>query len=235
MNLHQSRLFSAAYFNSSNRRRPPSFPKVRPHAPDTIQTPPRDKLPLIGRIKQMLWAIGHRLAERDAKFAMKAGMAVAMLASPAFIGPTRPIFVEYWGEWALISVGLRLPSNSKLAVVDLNQCFVVLSPTIGAVSLLILLGEVPNNMSVIDKLSESSADPVYTVSVQVSCPNRIYIYIFIHSAQIGCRSRGWRVQSLPRSTSDFVYLWIPLFSPLFLPRVGSSPIYYGFPLHSPRL
>ena len=141
MTLDRTRSFSAAYFKSNSRRRLPSFPKVRPHAPDTIQTPPRDKLPLIGRIKQMVWAFGNRLTERDTKFAIKAGMAVAMLASPAFIDATRPIFVKYWGEWALISVRLRPPSDSKLEFVDLNQCFVVLSPTIGAVSILILLGE----------------------------------------------------------------------------------------------
>ena len=39
------------------------------------------------------------------KFAVKAGMATAMLAAPAFFDATRPVFVEYRGEWALISVG----------------------------------------------------------------------------------------------------------------------------------
>jgi hypothetical protein len=31
-------------------------------------------------------------------------MATAALAAPAFINATRPIFTEYRGEWALISV-----------------------------------------------------------------------------------------------------------------------------------
>lgn len=82
-----------------------SFPKVRPHAPNTIQTPSRDKLSLVGRIKQTLWEVGKRLTERDTKYAFKVGMAIAMLASPAFFDATRPIFVENWGDWALVSVG----------------------------------------------------------------------------------------------------------------------------------
>ena len=33
----------------------------------------------------------------------------AILAAPAFFEATRPMFVEYRGEWALISVRLHLP------------------------------------------------------------------------------------------------------------------------------
>lgn len=97
--------FVAAYITPDHRRPVASFPKVRPHAPNTIQTPPRNKLPLVGRIKQTLWEVGKRLSERDTKYAFKVGMAIAMLASPAFFDATRPIFVENWGDWALVSVG----------------------------------------------------------------------------------------------------------------------------------
>jgi hypothetical protein len=31
-------------------------------------------------------------------------MATALLAAPAFFDQTRPIFVDLWGDWALISV-----------------------------------------------------------------------------------------------------------------------------------
>ena len=59
----------------------------------------------------MLWVAGRRLTERDSKFAVKAGMATSLLALPAFLESTRPTFVEYWGDWALISVSLFfLPS-----------------------------------------------------------------------------------------------------------------------------
>ncbi|KAI0745606.1 Fusaric acid resistance protein-like-domain-containing protein [Earliella scabrosa] len=104
----------SAYFTQHRPHKAVSFPKVTPHAPNTIQTPARENLTFIGRVKQSLWAFGARMKQQDMKYAIKAGMATAMLASPAFLDSTRPIFVEYKGEWALISF------------------FVVISPTIGA-------------------------------------------------------------------------------------------------------
>jgi hypothetical protein len=50
-----------------------------------------------------VWTIGTRLTERDTKYAVKAGMATAILAAPAFFDATRPLFIELWGDWALIS------------------------------------------------------------------------------------------------------------------------------------
>jgi len=81
-----------------------SFPKVRPHAPDTVQTPSRVGLSLWRRFQLSLWTFGGRLQDHDVKYAVKTGMATAMLAAPAFIEATRPTFMEYRGEWALISV-----------------------------------------------------------------------------------------------------------------------------------
>ena len=92
----------------SHRRAHPFFPKIRPHAPDTLQTPPHHQLSWVGKFKRMLWVAGRRLKERDGKFAIKAGMATSLLALPAFLESTRPIFVEYYGDWALISVSLFL-------------------------------------------------------------------------------------------------------------------------------
>jgi hypothetical protein len=81
-----------------------SFPKVRPHAPDTVQTPSRAGLSAWRRFQLSLWAIGARLRDHDVKYAVKTGLATAVLAAPAFIERTRPTFLEYRGEWALISV-----------------------------------------------------------------------------------------------------------------------------------
>ena len=84
-----------------------SFPKVRPHAPDTVQTPSHAGLSAWRRFKLSLWAVGARLRDHDIKYAVKTGLATAMLAAPAFIEETRPTFMEYRGEWALISVSAR--------------------------------------------------------------------------------------------------------------------------------
>lgn len=94
----------AALINPSAHRRPVAFPKVRPHAPNTVQTPGKEDLSFMGRIKQSIWRIGDTLKHRNVKYSFKAGMATALLAAPAFFDRTRPIFVEYRGEWALISV-----------------------------------------------------------------------------------------------------------------------------------
>jgi len=55
-------------------------------------------------MKRTLWELGAIFKERKLKYAFKVGMSTAMLAAPAFFDATRPIFNEYKGEWALISV-----------------------------------------------------------------------------------------------------------------------------------
>ncbi|CAL1706087.1 unnamed protein product [Somion occarium] len=105
-------------FAPESRANTVSFPKVKPHAPNTILTPAREDLSYWGRFKQSLWALGDRLKEPDMRYAFKTGMALAVLAAPAFFDSTRPIFTEYRGEWALISF------------------FVVMSPTIGGTNFL---------------------------------------------------------------------------------------------------
>jgi uncharacterized membrane protein YgaE (UPF0421/DUF939 family) len=97
-----------------NHKHAIAFPKIRPHAPDTILTPSRDTMNWVGKLKHRLWSFGHRLKERDSKFAIKTGISTAALAAPGFFDVTRPYFIEYFGQWALISF------------------IVVMSPTIGA-------------------------------------------------------------------------------------------------------
>jgi hypothetical protein len=57
-----------------------------------------------GRLKYDLWELGKLLKERNVKFAMRAGLAISILASAAFFDATRPMFVELQGDWALLSV-----------------------------------------------------------------------------------------------------------------------------------
>ena len=66
-------------------------------------------------------AFGDRLKQNDMRHAIKTGMALAMLAAPAFFDATRPIFVEYKGEWALISVCGLVSMAGKV----LNSCSVL--------------------------------------------------------------------------------------------------------------
>lgn len=107
----------SSYFTSPHRNKV-FFPKVRPHAPNTIQTPHPANLPFYGRMKRALWDFGGILKEPKLKYAFKVGMSAAVLTAPAFFDATRPIFTDYKGEWALISF------------------FGVMSPTIGATNFL---------------------------------------------------------------------------------------------------
>ncbi|KAK7056022.1 Fusaric acid resistance protein-like-domain-containing protein [Favolaschia claudopus] len=91
----------------------PSFPKIRPHAPNTMHTPSYDGLTFIGKIKMRFWSFGRRVGEADVRHAFKVGGATAILAAPAFFEATRLVFLRLWGHWALISF------------------FVVMSPTLG--------------------------------------------------------------------------------------------------------
>lgn len=77
---------------------------MRPHAPNTLLTPPKTELSPFERIGHTVWQIGGLLKDRNVRFAFKAGTATALLAAPAFFEATRPLFIEYRGEWALISV-----------------------------------------------------------------------------------------------------------------------------------
>ncbi|CAE6416781.1 unnamed protein product [Rhizoctonia solani] len=102
------------------QNRVPLFPKVEPHAPNTALRLSRTQLSTWGRVKQSIWALGLFFRQPEIKYSIKTGMAVSILAAPAFIESTRETFMEYRGEWALIS------------------CFVVLSPTVGATNFLSL-------------------------------------------------------------------------------------------------
>ncbi|KAI6037545.1 Fusaric acid resistance protein-like-domain-containing protein [Pisolithus marmoratus] len=107
----------STYFNE-HRHPKVSFPKVQPHAPNTVQTPDRSDLSFFGRIKRSMWELGDQLRDRHVKYSFKVGMSTAILAALAFFDTTRPIFMQYRGEWALLSF------------------FVVMSPTIGATNFL---------------------------------------------------------------------------------------------------
>src|SRR5258706_15610411 len=81
-----------------------AFPKIHRHTPNTAQTPARSTLDRYGRLQRHIWDIFNRLKEGDLRYSFKVGVSTAILATPAFIDSTRPIFLEWRGEWALISV-----------------------------------------------------------------------------------------------------------------------------------
>ena len=87
------------------------FPSNRRHVVNTAQTPAA--MTTKQRFQKLIWSLGEFLRQPDTKFAIKAGVGSAMLASPAFFPSTRHIFTKFQGQWALVSF------------------MVVLSPTVG--------------------------------------------------------------------------------------------------------
>ncbi|KAI3493264.1 hypothetical protein L1887_42105 [Cichorium endivia] len=90
---------------------PLDFPSNRRHARNTDQTP--KALTWKEKMNRVVWSLGEFFRQPDTKFAIKAGVGSALLASPAFFPSTRPMFTKFQGQWALVSF------------------MVVLSPTVG--------------------------------------------------------------------------------------------------------
>ncbi|TXT15657.1 hypothetical protein VHUM_00160 [Vanrija humicola] len=101
-----------------SKLQPPLFPRTRRDKTGTLLTPGNEGLSRRAKISQWFWKLGSRIREPDLQYAIKTGVAGAMLAAPAYIERTRPIFLEYRGEWALIAF------------------FATMSPTVGQTNFL---------------------------------------------------------------------------------------------------
>ncbi|CAG8441266.1 7037_t:CDS:2 [Funneliformis mosseae] len=92
------------------------FPENTNNLFDTIQTP-RPKT-LTHKLTIKIWQSLSWFRQFEVKYAIKAAVSTAILASPAFIEETRDIYREYRGEWACISL------------------MVVMAPTVGGTNLI---------------------------------------------------------------------------------------------------
>ncbi|WOO77198.1 uncharacterized protein LOC62_01G000785 [Vanrija pseudolonga] len=101
-----------------SKLQPPLFPRTQRDKTGTLLTPGNEGLSRRAKISQWFWKLGSRIREPDLQYAIKTGVAGAMLAAPAYIERTRPIFLEYRGEWALIAF------------------FATMSPTVGQTNFL---------------------------------------------------------------------------------------------------
>ncbi|BEI80670.1 hypothetical protein CcaverHIS002_0111990 [Cutaneotrichosporon cavernicola] len=86
-----------------SKLQPPLFPKTQRDERGTLLTPARASMSFRQRLSQFLWELGTRLSEPDLRYAIKTGLGGAILAAPAFAETTRPFFIDYHGEWALIT------------------------------------------------------------------------------------------------------------------------------------
>ena len=88
---------------SRRRRKRRLFPKPNIHnTKNTLQTPVPSTFSQ--RWSTRLWQFLHLFRSFQVKYAAKAAFSTIVLLIPAFVDWTRPYFVQYRGEWALISM-----------------------------------------------------------------------------------------------------------------------------------
>ncbi|KAG0308214.1 hypothetical protein BGZ98_008637 [Dissophora globulifera] len=87
----------------SRRRKQRLFPKPNIHnKANTLQTPVPSTF--AQRWSTRLWKFLHVFRSFQVKYAVKAAISAIIMLVPAFVDMTRPYFVQYRGEWALISM-----------------------------------------------------------------------------------------------------------------------------------
>ncbi|KAF9983226.1 hypothetical protein BGZ75_005308 [Mortierella antarctica] len=110
---HQQPHASSGGHNSTNnnslserRRRKQKqrlFPKPNIHnTSNTLQTPTPSTF--VQRWSTRIWKFLHRFRSFQVKYAAKTAFSAMIMLVPAFVDWTRPYFVQYRGEWAIISM-----------------------------------------------------------------------------------------------------------------------------------
>ncbi|GAA5911771.1 hypothetical protein JCM8208_005592 [Rhodotorula glutinis] len=93
--------FSRALQTPARKRRS-VFPQIVDGALSSHQVDGAD-LSFVARLKLKFWRVGWQLRQPAVRFAVKTGFGAAVLSSAAFIPRLRPLWLEWRGEWALIS------------------------------------------------------------------------------------------------------------------------------------
>lgn len=83
--------------------KPPTFPRKGELAPNTATNPLASMLSLKPRLYHKCWEFLERCKKNDIKYAVKVGMATALLAAPAFSDTWRQTFLDWKMEWSLIA------------------------------------------------------------------------------------------------------------------------------------
>ncbi|KAL7419460.1 hypothetical protein Q5752_006298 [Cryptotrichosporon argae] len=147
-----------------SRLQPPLFPRNQPDAPGTLLTPDSSVLSPLARVRHWAWELAARLRQPDMRYAIKTGLAGAMLAAPAYTEVGRPIFLEYRGEWALIAF------------------FATMSPTVGQTNFLYVNGKARQSLWPGPFLGSSEQCKLASVSrgVQLTCSLGAAVAVLIY-------------------------------------------------------
>ncbi|KAF9166550.1 hypothetical protein DFQ26_007622 [Actinomortierella ambigua] len=102
-------------------KKAPLFPKPNRHnVVNTLHTPAPKTF--MQRASTRIWKFLHVFRSFKFKFAVKAACSAVLLMTPAFVDWTRPYFVQYRGEWAVISMTIvMVPTVGGTNIVGLYR------------------------------------------------------------------------------------------------------------------
>ncbi|KAK4685629.1 hypothetical protein P7C73_g4513, partial [Tremellales sp. Uapishka_1] len=143
---------------------PSLFPSNPKHTPGTLLTPQVQSLTGWERTKQLFWRVGARMRQPDIRYAVKVGVASAMLAAPAYTEVGRPIFLEYRGEWALISFFSTM--NPTLGQTNFVSIYRILGTILGAAVAVLFYSLFPENPVVLPILGFLFSIPCFWIITQ---------------------------------------------------------------------
>ncbi len=145
---------------------PRIFPSKYNDNGDTLKMPSTDEMKGSARWLRRLWVFQERLRQPDMKYAIKAGLGSVILASPAFFGPTRPIFLEYRGEWAMIAYFSSL--SVSIGATNLLTLYRIIGTIVGAAIAVFAYRLFPDNAYVLPVFGWAFSLPCFFVSPESS-------------------------------------------------------------------
>lgn len=148
------------------------------------------------RVKYTLWRTLHNLKKTEVRFAVKVGIGAALLAMPAMIDSTRPVFVEWRMEWGLLSFFVIL--NSSVGGTYSAASGRVLGSGLGALLAMFNWTLFPGNPYALAPLGAVIAAPCMWMIVSLTQNHEILTHIprSIHRRRI----LSWVVSSFCRIT-----------------------------------
>lgn len=79
------------------------FPAVDDRAVTSHNSAQDGRRDLVSRIRRRTWRLGIAVRRPNTIYAIKTGIGCGIIGAFAFDHRTRPIFVEYSGNWAMLS------------------------------------------------------------------------------------------------------------------------------------
>ncbi|GAA6057794.1 hypothetical protein JCM3770_001043 [Rhodotorula araucariae] len=153
--------FSRALQTPSRKHRS-AFPQIVDGALSSHQVDDTN-LSSLARAKLAFWRLSWHLRQPNIRFALKTGAGAAILSSAAFIPRLRPLWLEWRGEWSLISymviVAPALGATNFLAAGRL------LGTALGAVTAIACYESFPENPYVLPVLGAIFSAPCFYVAI----------------------------------------------------------------------